>query len=89
MPSDLIEITRPVIVCLCEYGRIRVPLNLARKLSWPQYFFGPFKIIERIGPIAYRLEMPPHLGKMNDVFHIFVLRNYLSDPTHVLKMDDS
>ena len=25
---------------------------------------------------------------MHDVFHIFVLRHYLSDPTHILKMDD-
>ena len=25
---------------------------------------------------------------MHDVFHIFVLKHYISDPTHVLKMDD-
>jgi len=51
-------------------------------------FIIPFKILERIGLVAYRIELPPHLGKIHDVFHIFVLRHYIFDPTHVLKLDD-
>lgn len=64
------------------------PFKFGKAAKLAPRFVGPFKIIERIGLVAYKLELPPHLGKMHDVFHISVLRNYLSDPTHILKMDD-
>ncbi|WVZ84471.1 hypothetical protein U9M48_031501 [Paspalum notatum var. saurae] len=34
----------------------------------PRYV-GPFKITERCGSVAYRLELPPHLAAVHDVFH--------------------
>ncbi|WVZ81406.1 hypothetical protein U9M48_028786 [Paspalum notatum var. saurae] len=34
----------------------------------PRYV-GPFKITEQCGPVAYRLELPPHLAAVHDVFH--------------------
>lgn len=64
------------------------PFKFGKAAKLAPRFIGPFKIIERIGSVAYKLELPPHLGKMHDVFHISVLRHYLSDPTHILKMDD-
>ena len=39
----------------------------------PRYV-GPFPIIERIGPVAYRLGLPEHLHRIHDVFHISSLR---------------
>jgi hypothetical protein len=47
-------------------------------------FMGPFKIVERKGPLAYRLALPDSLRHMHDVFHVSVLRHYISDPTHVI-----
>ncbi|WVZ88076.1 hypothetical protein U9M48_034629 [Paspalum notatum var. saurae] len=35
----------------------------------PRYV-GPFKITEQCGPVAYRLELPPHLAAVHDVFHV-------------------
>jgi hypothetical protein len=49
-------------------------------------FMGPFKIVERKGPMAYRLALPDSLRHMHDVFHISVLRHYISDPMHVIDM---
>lgn len=49
----------------------------------PKYI-GPFEIVQKIGPVAYRLTLPPHLSKMHDVFHILLLRNAKLDPTRVL-----
>jgi hypothetical protein len=49
-------------------------------------FVGPFKIVERKGPMAYRLALPDSLRRMHDVFHVSVLRHYISDPTHVIDM---
>ena len=53
------------------------------KLS-PRYI-GPYDIIERIGPLAYRLALPPELARIHNVFHVSMLRRYISDPSHVLK----
>ena len=46
---------------------------------------GPFPIIERIGPVAYRLELSPGLEKIHDIFHVSILKKYMSDPSHILK----
>ncbi|WVZ80254.1 hypothetical protein U9M48_027746 [Paspalum notatum var. saurae] len=42
----------------------------------PRYI-GPFKITERCGSIAYRLELPPHLAAVHDVFHVSQLKKCL------------
>ena len=42
-------------------------------------------MIERIGPVAYRLALPPTLKGLHNVFHVSMLRRYRSDPTHILK----
>ncbi|KAL0536770.1 hypothetical protein IC582_025731 [Cucumis melo] len=47
-------------------------------------FVGPFEILERIGPVAYRLAMPPSLSTVHDVFHVSMLRKYVPDPSHVV-----
>ncbi|KAL5576909.1 hypothetical protein UlMin_018608 [Ulmus minor] len=53
------------------------------KLS-PRYI-GPFEILERIGKVAYRLTLPPELSSVHNVFHVSMLRKYVSDPSHVLE----
>ena len=48
-------------------------------------FIGPYEVIERIGPVAYRLALPLTLKGVHNVFYVSMLRRYRSDPTHVLK----
>ncbi|KAA3487675.1 DNA/RNA polymerases superfamily protein [Gossypium australe] len=43
-----------------------------------------YEIIERIGPVAYRLALLPKLEKIHDVFHMAMLRRYCSDPSHMI-----
>ncbi|WVZ63561.1 hypothetical protein U9M48_013184 [Paspalum notatum var. saurae] len=45
----------------------------------PRYV-GPFKILERCGPVAYCLELPPHLAAVHDVFHVSQLKKCLRVP---------
>ncbi|WVZ97274.1 hypothetical protein U9M48_042823 [Paspalum notatum var. saurae] len=45
----------------------------------PRYV-GPFQIIERCGLVAYRLELPPHLAAVHDVFHVSQLKKCLRVP---------
>ena len=44
------------------------------------------EIVERKGPMAYRLALPDSLRRMQDVFHVSVLRHDISDPTHVIDL---
>lgn len=62
--------------------KISIRFGKGSKLS-PQ-FVGPFEIIERVGPVTYHLALPPTFHRMNDVFHISVLRKYVHDPSQIL-----
>ena len=37
-----------------------------------------------MGAVAYRLELPPSLSGVHEVFHVSMLRKYTPDPTHVV-----
>ena len=47
-------------------------------------FIGPFKVLKRVGAVAYRLALPPSLSGVHEAFHVFMLRKYTPDPAHVV-----
>ena len=51
-------------------------------------FIGPYEVLERIRSVAYRLAVPPELAKLNDVFHVSMLRKYHSDGSHILPVQE-
>ena len=53
------------------------------KLS-PRYI-GPYEIMSKVGPIAYKLKLPPEFSRIHDTFHVSMLRKYIPDPSHVLR----
>ncbi|KAL0537500.1 hypothetical protein IC582_026478 [Cucumis melo] len=59
-------------------------LRFERRGKLSPRFVGPFEILERIGPVAYRLTLPPSLSAVYDVFHVSMLRKYVPDPSHVV-----
>ncbi|WVZ97808.1 hypothetical protein U9M48_043320 [Paspalum notatum var. saurae] len=52
--------------------------NMKGKLA-PRYI-GPFKIVERKGEVAYKLELPSNLSGMHNVFHVSQLKKCLRVP---------
>ena len=50
-------------------------------------FIGPYEIIKKVGPMAYRLALPPDLEKIHNVFHVSMLRRYRSDPSHLVSSE--
>ena len=50
-------------------------------------FIGPYEVIEKVGPMAYKLALPPELEKIHSVFHVSMLRRYRSDPSHVVSSE--
>ena len=51
-------------------------------------YISPFDIIERVGEVAYRLALPPHLSSVHGVFYVSMLRKYESDASHILEWSD-
>ncbi|XP_015965106.1 uncharacterized protein LOC107488841 [Arachis duranensis] len=48
-------------------------------------YIGPFEILKRIGPVAYKITLPPYLSNLHDVFYVSQLWKYTPDVSHVLE----
>lgn len=66
-----------VCVRLRDYCQKTIVARDTKKLS--KRYFGPFKVIERIGKVGYRLQLPPE-AKIHPVFHVSLLRQAYGNP---------
>ncbi|GKA07954.1 putative reverse transcriptase domain-containing protein [Tanacetum coccineum] len=69
----------------------RKPLEFEKGKLAPRYV-GPFEILKRIGPVAYRLRLPEELSSVHDTFHVSNLKKCLTDanlhvPLYEIKVD--
>ena len=55
------------------------------KLS-PRYVF-PYKILKRVGKVAYELEFPVELAAVHLVFHISLLKKCVGDPASIVTLE--
>ena len=78
------EIGEKVFLKVCPWKKV-VRFGKNGKLS-PR-FIGPYKVIKKVGPVAYRLALPPELENIHNVFHVSMLRRYRSDPSHVVSSE--
>ncbi|GJR96705.1 putative reverse transcriptase domain-containing protein [Tanacetum coccineum] len=53
----------------------------------PRYV-GPFEIVERVGPVAYRLKLPQELSCVHDTFHVSNLKKCLAEPDVQVPLDE-
>lgn len=49
------------------------------------HYIGPYEILERLSPVAYRIALSLELSWMHDVFHVSMLWKYISNSSHVLE----
>ncbi|KAI3811207.1 hypothetical protein L1987_20926 [Smallanthus sonchifolius] len=53
----------------------------------PRYV-GPFKIVKRIGPVAYQLDLPEGLSGVHNVFHVSNLKKCLADESLAFPLEE-
>ncbi|KAA3470631.1 DNA/RNA polymerases superfamily protein [Gossypium australe] len=63
-------------------------LRFGQKGKLSPRFIGPYRILKRIGLVAYQLELPPKMNCIHDVYHVSMLRRYQSDPSHVVPIEE-
>ncbi|KAJ9561520.1 hypothetical protein OSB04_006680 [Centaurea solstitialis] len=63
-------------------------IRFGKKGKLSPRFVGPFEILDRIGPVAYRLDLPPELSSIHDTFHVSNLKKCLSEETVVLPLEE-
>ena len=68
------EVGDLVFLCLQPYKQSTMKISGAKKLK-PR-FYGPYKILKRVGEVAYELELPEG-NKIHNVFHVSYLKKAL------------
>ena len=75
------EIDKKVFLKVSPWKKV---MRFGKKGKLSPRFIGPYEVIEKVGPVAYCLALPPELEKTHNVFHVSMLRRYQSDPSHVV-----
>ena len=63
-------------------------MRFRKKEKLAPRYVEPFKILDRVKRVSYRLDLPPQMSQVHLVFHVFMLRKYVSNSTHILSVQD-
>nr|GEZ70115.1 putative reverse transcriptase domain-containing protein [Tanacetum cinerariifolium] len=85
------QLTGPEIIYETTEKIVRIKSRVIRfgkrgKLN-PRYI-GPFKILAKIGTIAYRLELPEQLSRVHSTFYVSKLKKCMADEPLVIPLDE-
>jgi hypothetical protein len=48
------------------------------------HYIEPFPILEKCGNVAYKLELPPSLAGVHDIFHVSQLKKCIKEPVDIV-----
>ncbi|GKA65060.1 putative reverse transcriptase domain-containing protein, partial [Tanacetum coccineum] len=84
---------KPLEFSLGDYVLLKVSpwkgvIRFGKKEKLAPRFVGPFEIVEKVGPVAYRFDLPAELNGVHDTFHVSNLKKCLADPTLQVPLDE-
>ena len=63
-------------------------MRFVKKGKLSSQYIGPYRISKRVGNLSYELELPKELAVVHPVFHIFILKKCLSDPSIIVPTEN-
>ncbi|KAK4733985.1 hypothetical protein R3W88_008246 [Solanum pinnatisectum] len=63
-------------------------MRFGKKGKFSPRFIRPYRILRRVGRIAYELELPSGLESVHPVFHVSMQRKCVGDPSWVVPVED-
>ncbi|GJQ91289.1 putative reverse transcriptase domain-containing protein [Tanacetum coccineum] len=85
---ELVQETIDKVVVIRDRLKAARDLRFGKKGKLAPRFVGPFDILERIGPVAYRLRLPEDLSSVHDTFHVSNLKKCLADANLHVPLDE-
>nr|GEU35273.1 hypothetical protein [Tanacetum cinerariifolium] len=87
------KMRKPIEFSVGDYVLLKVSpwkkvVHFGKKWKLTPRLVGPFEIIEKVGPVAYRLDMPEELNGFHDTFHVSNIKKCLADPTLQVPLDE-
>ncbi|XP_070002709.1 uncharacterized protein [Nicotiana sylvestris] len=58
-----------------------------KKEKLSQRYVGPYKIIQRIGQVEYKLYLPPEMSLVHPVFHVSIPKKVVGDPSAIVPVE--
>nr|GFA73892.1 putative reverse transcriptase domain-containing protein [Tanacetum cinerariifolium] len=84
---------KPIEFSVGDYVLLKVSpwkgvVHFGKKGKLEPRFVGPFETIKKVGPVAYRLDLPEEFNGVHDTFHVSNLKKCLADPTLQVPLDE-
>ncbi|GKE97538.1 putative reverse transcriptase domain-containing protein [Tanacetum coccineum] len=71
--------------CAIDFGGV---IRFRKRGKLRPHYIGPFRITDRVGKVAYRLELPEELNNIHNTFHVSQLRKCLVDEAKYVPLAD-
>ncbi|XP_069150676.1 uncharacterized protein [Solanum lycopersicum] len=62
-------------------------MRFGRKGMLIPRYVGSYEILQRVGEVAYELALPAELASVHLVFHVSMLKKFVSDPPSILPVE--
>ncbi|WMV32334.1 hypothetical protein MTR67_025719 [Solanum verrucosum] len=70
-----------------KVSHVKGVMRFSKKVKLSPRYIRSFEILDSVGPVAFRLALPPSLSGFHLVFHVSMLKNYHEEGDYIIKWD--
>ncbi|XP_070005260.1 uncharacterized protein [Nicotiana sylvestris] len=74
--------------CKWEVSPMKGVMRFGKKGKLSRRYIGPYRVIRKVGQVAYELDLPSDLEFVHPVFHVSMLYKCIEDPSRIMSVDD-